>query len=85
LIFVGQRGIFDFGIKHIWASSIITIPLTIYIISIIAKVIGITKAKTLYIVYTFSILFLIPTAMSPAISGNLLNLFLVFLLITKQD
>ena len=37
LVFVGQRGIFDFGIKYIWASSIITIPLTIYIISIIDR------------------------------------------------
>ncbi len=79
LVFVGQRGIFDFGIKHIWASSIITIPLTIYVISIIAKIIGITKTKTLYIVYTFSILFLIPTAMSPAISGALLIILLSFL------
>lgn len=79
LVFVGQRGIFDFGIKHIWASSIITIPLTIYVIAIIAKTIGITKAKSLYFIYSFSILFLIPTAMSPAISGALLIILLSFL------
>ncbi len=79
LVFVGQRGIFDFGIKHIWASSIITITLTIYVISIIAKITGITKTKTLYLVYTFSMLFLIPTVMSPAISGALLILLLSFL------
>lgn len=79
LVFVGQRGIFDFGIKHIWASSIITIPLTIYVISIIAKIIGITKTKSLYLIYSFSILFIIPTAMSPAISGALLIILLSFL------
>lgn len=79
LMFVGQRGIFDFGIKHIWASSIITIPLTIYVVSIITKIVGITKNKTLYMVYTFSILFLIPTALSPAISGSLLIILLCFL------
>jgi hypothetical protein len=79
LVFVGQRGIFDFGIKHIWASSIITITLTIYVISIIAKITGITNTKTLYLVYTFSMLFLIPTVMSPAISGALLILLLSFL------
>ncbi len=79
LVFVGQRGVFDFGIKYIWASSIITIPLTIYVISIIAKIIGITKAKSLYLIYSFSILFLIPTAMSPAISGALLIILLCFL------
>ena len=79
LVFVGQRGIFDFGIKHIWASSIITIPLTIYIISIIVKTIGITKTKSLYIIYALSILFLIPTVMSPAISGALLIILLSFL------
>jgi hypothetical protein len=79
LAFVGQRGIFDFGIKLKWASSIITIPLTIYVISIIAKITGITNTKTLYLVYTFSMLFLIPTVMSPAISGALLILLLSFL------
>jgi hypothetical protein len=79
LVFVGQRGIFDFGIKHIWASSIITIPLTLYVISIIVKIIGLTKTKSLYIAYTFSLLFLIPSAMSPAISGALLILLLSFL------
>jgi len=84
LVFVGQRGIFDFGIKHIWASSIITIPLTIYLISIIAKIIGITKAKSLYLIYSVSILFLIPTAISPAISGALLILLLSFLVNYKS-
>ncbi|RKD94526.1 DUF4401 domain-containing protein [Marinifilum flexuosum] len=79
LVFVGQRGIFDFGIKHIWASSIITIPLTIYLISIIVKIIGITNTKLLYLIYTLSILFLIPTALSPAISGALLIILLSFL------
>ncbi len=79
LVFVEKRGLFYFEIKHIWASSIITIPLTIYVISIIAKIIGITKNKSLYLIYTFSILFLIPTAMSPAISGALLIILLSFL------
>ncbi len=83
LVFVGQRGIVDFGIKYIWASSIITIPLTIYIISIIVKIIGITQSKTLYLIYSFSILFLIPTAMSPAISGTLLIILLCFLVSYK--
>ncbi len=80
LVFVGQRGIFDFGIKYIWASSIITIPLTIYVISIIAKIIGVTKTKSLYLIYSCSILFLLPTAMSPAISGALLIILLSFLI-----
>jgi len=79
LVFVGQRGIFDFGIKHIWVSSIITIPLTIYLISLIVKIIGITNTKSLYLIYSFSILFLIPTAISPAISGALLIILLSFL------
>lgn len=79
LLFVGQRGIFDFGIQYIWASSIITIPLTIYVISIIVKIMGVTKTKSLYLIYALSILFLIPTAMSPAISGALLIILLCFL------
>jgi len=79
LVFVGQRGIFNFGIKYIWSSSLITIPLTIYVISIITKIIGITKVKTLYLIYSLCILFLIPTALSPAISGSLLIILLCFL------
>ena len=79
LLFVGQRGIFDFGIQHIWASSVITIPLTIYVISIITKRIGISQPKSLYAIYTLSVLFLIPTAFSPAISGALLIILLSFL------
>ncbi len=79
LIFVGQRGIFDIGIKHFWASSIITIPLTIYVISIIAKKIGISSIRSLYLIYALSILFLIPTALSPAISGTLLIVLLCYL------
>lgn len=79
LVFVGQRGIFDFSIKYIWASSMITIPLTIYVISIIAKIIEITNAKSLYLIYCLSILFLLPTALSPAISGSLLIILLCYL------
>jgi hypothetical protein len=79
LVFVGQRGIFDFEIKYVWASSIITIPLTLYVISIITKIIGVTKTNSLYLIYALCLLFLIPTTMSPAISGTLLIILLCFL------
>lgn len=79
LVFVGQRGIFDFEIKQIWASSVITIPLAIFVISRIVKTLEITEHKALILIYSFSVLVLIPTALSPAISGALLIILLCFM------
>lgn len=60
--YVGQIGIFDYDKKRIWASSIITIPLTIYIVSKILKIKGVTNNISLYPIFTLTILFLFPTA-----------------------
>ncbi len=79
LAIVGQKGIFDFGIKRIWISSFITIPLTIYVVSVILKIMGISKNKALYLIYSLCAIFLIPTIFSPAISASLLIILLCFL------
>ena len=79
LVLVSHSRIFDLDIKFIWASSIITIPLTIYVISLINTIMGITELKTKVVVYSLCFLFLVPTAISPAISGSLLIILLCFL------
>lgn len=79
LVFVGKAGIFENHVYAIWASSIITIPVTIYIISIIAGIMGVTEIKTKIIIYSVCLLILLPTALSPAVSGALLIILLSFL------
>lgn len=78
LAILSQKGNFDFDIKQIWISSIITISLTIYVISIILKIIGISGIKTLSLIYSLCTVFFILTALSPAISGSLLIIILCF-------
>jgi hypothetical protein len=79
LVFVGKTGIFENHVYAIWASSIITIPVTIYVISIIAGIMGVTEIRTKILIYTLCTLILIPTAFSPAVSGALLIILLSFL------
>lgn len=78
LIFVGKRDLLNEGF-YIWASSIITIPISIYIVSLVLKVIQVTDIKIKILIYTCSFLVLLPTAFSPAISGALLIILLSFL------
>ncbi len=76
LVLVGIR-IFDFPSPS-WISSVITIPMTIYIIYRILRRLNITDVRVLSVIYALSLLILIPTAYSPAISGSLIILFLCF-------
>jgi len=78
LIFVATKNIFDINIYYVWISSLIIIPLNIYVISIIIKIIGVEKANTKTLVYVLSVLFLIPSVFSPALSGALLLILLCF-------
>jgi len=79
LVFVGKTGIFENHVYAIWASSIITIPVTIYVISIIAGIMGVIEIRKQIIIYTVCTLILLPTAFSPAISGTLLIILLSFI------
>jgi hypothetical protein len=78
LICVGKKGLFGFNLDNLWTTSIISIPLTLYVISVVIKVIGITAKRTRLFIYTLSILMLLPTVFSPAISGSLLIILLSF-------
>lgn len=79
LVFVGKTGIFEPHVYAIWASAIITIPVTIYVISIIAGIMGVTDTRAKIIIYTACTMILLPTAFSPAVSGALLIILLSFL------
>lgn len=79
LLFVGKKELDDFSINYVWITSTISIPLIIYLISIVIKVLGISNVKTKIVVYALCSLMLLPTAFSPAISGSLLIILLSFL------
>jgi len=78
LIFVGKRDLFNDGF-YIWASSIVTIPVTIYIVSLALNVMQVNDMKVKILIFVCSFLVLLPTAFSPAISGALLIILLSFL------
>ncbi|MFZ4399324.1 MAG: DUF4401 domain-containing protein [Bacteroidales bacterium] len=79
LTFVGKKDLFYFSIEHSWFSSIFTIPVSIYVISVILGIIKTNSLKTKILIFASSFLFLLATAYSPAISGSLLIILLCFL------
>ena len=62
-----------------WLSSVIIIPLIIYVVSILLTVLNINKKNNRIGIYALSLLLLLPTALYPAISGAMLILLLSFL------
>ncbi|NEW81262.1 MAG: DUF4401 domain-containing protein [Mariniphaga sp.] len=78
LAFVGKRGMVKMDADFIWLSSVIIIPAVIYLVFLILKILEIDDRKRTTIIYILSVLLLIPTAFSPAISGSLLIILLCF-------
>ncbi|HTO14632.1 MAG TPA: DUF4401 domain-containing protein [Edaphocola sp.] len=78
LIFLGKKGILPIDANYNWLSSIIIIPLIVYIITILFKVINVQNTSHKIGIYIFTILILLSTALSPAISGAFLIILLSF-------
>lgn len=66
-------------IDFIWLSSIVLFLLVLYTVSIVIKTMSVTETKSKIIIYTLSIMVLIPTAFAPSILGALLIILLCFL------
>ncbi|MGV8946546.1 MAG: DUF4401 domain-containing protein [Lutibacter sp.] len=78
LVFLGKKGIIPVSPDYIWFSSIIIIATIVYFVSILFDMLNITSVQQKTIIFTFSILILLPTALSPAISGAILIILLSF-------
>jgi hypothetical protein len=78
LVFLGKREMLPVSTDYIWISSIIIISLIIYLISKLFNLFNITELKHKISSYIFTILTLLPTALSPAISGAILVILLSF-------
>ncbi|NQY06909.1 MAG: DUF4401 domain-containing protein, partial [Flavobacteriaceae bacterium] len=79
-------GLFCIGKKNLltedfspWFSSIVMIPITLYLISQIIKILDVKLTKSKNIIYYLSVLILTSTVFSPAISGALIIILLCFL------
>lgn len=78
LIILGKKGILPVSADYIWLSSVIIILVIVYLLSNLFEVLNITKTPHKAGIYAVSVLLLLPTALSPAISGAILIMLLSF-------
>jgi uncharacterized membrane protein len=79
LTFLGiKNGIFPMSPNYIWLPSIIIISVIVYLISTLFDVLNIIKIQHKIVIYIFTVLSLLPTALAPAISGAILIMLLSF-------
>lgn len=79
LFCLGKRGILPVSADYIWISSIIIILSIIYLISTLFNLLQISESRHKICIYSFTLLALVPTALSPAISGAILIILLSFM------
>lgn len=80
LVFLGKKGIVPLSTDYIWLTSVVIILVIVYVISLLFNVLNITKTRYKISIYIFTVLALLPTALSPAISGAILIILLSFLI-----
>jgi hypothetical protein len=80
LVFLGKKGILPVSPDYIWLCSVIIISAIVYLISVLFDVLNITKTRHKISIYIFTVLTLLPTTLSSAISGAILIILLSFLI-----
>ncbi|MEN1784917.1 MAG: DUF4401 domain-containing protein [Bacteroidota bacterium] len=80
LIFLGKKGISPITPEYIWLSSVVIIALIIYLVSKILPVFNIKETWHKVSIFGITVLLLLPTVLSPAISGAMLLILLSFLI-----
>ena len=80
LITIGKRHLIPVSKNHIWLSSIVISLITIYLVYLISKINKIDTLKSKILIYTLSASILIPTILSPSISGAIVIILLSFLI-----
>ena len=79
LALLGIKGMLPLSREFIWLSSFVIISVIAYLISLLFKVLDITEKRTKITIYGITLLTILPTALSPAISGAILLIVLGFL------
>lgn len=78
LVILGKRGILPVSTDYIWISSIIIIASILYLGSRLFNILSITETRHKITIYIVTVLTLLPTALSPSISGAILIILLSF-------
>lgn len=79
LIILGKKGLLPISTNYIWLSSVVIIASIIYLLSNLVEKLGIIKTQHKTTVCILSVLVLLPSSLSPAISGAILIILLCFL------
>ena len=79
LIAIGKKGIMPIDQNNVWISSIAMILVISYLVYHITIITHIKSTKSRMLIYSLSLLFLIPTFFSPSISGSIVIILLSFL------
>ena len=78
LFIIGKKGLINIAPEYYWLSSLVTIPVSMYLIYKILEVLKINRLKDQVVIYAISGLILIATVFAPAISGALIILLSSF-------
>ena len=79
LFFIGKKDISPLAPHSIWLSSVIIIPMIMYMVSKIVAIVNITDTQTKTAVYMVATLIVLPTTLAPAIAGAMLLLLVSFM------
>ncbi|MCX8524291.1 DUF4401 domain-containing protein [Chryseobacterium formosus] len=85
LFFLGRNDMGEHSIEYIWISSLVIVAAILYVISYLFEMLNIKKNEQKYGIYALSVLILLPTIFSPAISGAILIILLSFLVNYKTS
>jgi hypothetical protein len=79
LFLMGKKALFPFAEVYVWLCSIAIIAVIVHLITKLYSFLNIVKAQHRVIICMLTIIVLIPTGLSPAISGSLLIILLCFM------
>ena len=79
LIVIGIKDLIPISQNYIWMSSVIIVFIIMFLVKTITEITKIETLKNKLLIYSLSVLILIPTVFSPSISGAILIILLSFL------
>jgi len=78
LIIIGIKDLIPISQNYVWLSSVIMVFIILFLVKTITKITKIETLKNKLMIYSLSVLILIPTVFSPSISGAILIILLSF-------
>jgi hypothetical protein len=83
LVLVGKNGLVHAYFSYSWLCSVVIIAAIVYVVFQLFAILNITKMQHKILISVFTVLVLLPTLSSPAISGAILIILLSFLINDK--